>query len=189
MRLPAARLTVGQFLGAVAVIGLDVGLVRAAQEADLCEPCMSRLTLPALVFVPPLSLLFVAATSAGLGIIRRGWASSFSTGYLLLGGLASLGVCLDFAAGTNLLAAIEAYIEGVLDPSRAPGVPETLVRSRSYSVFDGWAGEVLLIAICWLPQVAIAMIGGGLACRCGLAVVLKGGGTSPRTQTPVSGDS
>ncbi len=188
MRLPGVRLTVGQFLGAVAVIGLDVGLVRAAYEADQCEPCLSSLTLPALVFVPPLSLLFVATMSAGLGIIRRGWASLFSTGYLLLGGLASLGVCLDFAAGTNLLPGLEAYIEGVLDPSRAQGVPETLVTSRSQSVFDGWAGYILLVAVCWLPQVAVAMIGGGLACRYGLAVVLRGRVTSPWTQPPVSGD-
>lgn len=162
MRLPRVRLTVGQLVGAVAIVGLDIGLVRAAYVADQCEPCLSRLTLPALVFVPPLSLLFVAAMSAGSGIIRRGWASSLSTGYLVLGGLASLGVCLDFAAGTNLLLGLEAYIEGVLDPSRAPGVPETLVTSRSPSVFDGWAGDILFVAVCCLPQVAIAMIGGGV---------------------------
>src|SRR5438132_6818617 len=174
MRLPRVRLTVGWMLVAVAVIGLDFGLVRGAYQADEREPCTSSLTLPALIFVPPLSLLFVAAVSVGLGITRRGWASPFATGYLLLGGLASLGVCLDFAAGTNQLPGLLAFIKGVLDPSLALGVPETRVTSPSHSVFDGWVGDILLIAICALPQFAFAMIGGRLACRYGLASVLRG---------------
>jgi hypothetical protein len=54
-----------------------------------------------LIFVPPLGLLLVAAVGVVLGTSRCGSASPFAMGYLLFGGLASLGVCLEFAAGTN----------------------------------------------------------------------------------------
>jgi hypothetical protein len=147
-------------LVAVAVIALDFGLVREAYEIDDCEPCTSHSTLPALVFVPSLSLLSVAAANAGLGLARRGWASPFATGYLLLGGLASLAVCLDFAAGTYLLFGMAT----VLDRSASPG----------HSILDGWLGVVLIIAVGAMSQIAFAMIGGGLASRYGVAIVLRG---------------
>ena len=149
---------------AVAVSGLNFGLVRGACDADEREPCTSHLTLPALIFVPPMGLLFVTAVNVGLGIGRRGSASPFATGYLLLGGLASLGVCLDFAIGTNLLGGPLAYIEGVLDPSVAPGVAEIRLTSSSRSVFDGWVGDILLVLVYGLTQIASAMVGAG-ACR------------------------
>jgi hypothetical protein len=174
MRQSRVRLTVRWMLVAVAVIGLDIGLIRGASQADEREPCTSSLTLPALIFVPPLSLLFVAAVSAGLGIARRGWASPFETGYLILGGLVSLGVCLDFAAGTHQLLHLLAFTKGVLDPSLAPGIPETRLTSPTCSVLDGWVGALLFVAICALPQFFFALIGGWLASRFGLAIVLRG---------------
>ena len=160
MRLPRLQLSVRWMVMAVAIIALDFGLIRGAYEADARSPCMSNLTLPALLFVPPLSLLTLAAVNAGLGLWRLGRASPFATGYLLLGGLASLGVSLDLAAGTYLLLWV------TIDRDPAP-VPEP-------SVF-GWVGTILLdLAILPLSQVALAIIGGGLAARFGLAVVLSG---------------
>jgi hypothetical protein len=126
-----------------------------------------------LIFVPPASLLFLAAVSVGVGISRRSYASPFATGYLLLGGLASLAVSLDFAAGTNGFLALLPSIRGLLDPSLAPGVPESRITLPSHSVFDGWLGDILLVGVCALPQLAFGMIGGGLACRYGLAITVS----------------
>jgi hypothetical protein len=172
-------------LVAVAVVGLDLALIRGAYQADEREPCTSSLTFPALIFVPPLSLLAVAAASAGLGVARRGWASPFATGYLLLGGLASLVICLDFAAGTHQVPHLLNHVEGVLDPSLAPGVPEARLTSPRQSVLDGWVGDLVLVAICALPQVASAMIGGGLASCYGLTIVLRGPPRPQRIPSPV----
>jgi hypothetical protein len=159
---------------AVAIIAMDFGLVRGAYQADARSPCMSNLTVPALIFIPPLSLLAAAAVSVGLGIARRGWASPFATGYLLLGGLASLGVCLDLATGYHVFDYMTEIVEGVFDPSRAPGAPEVRMTSASESVFDGWVGLLLFLAICWLPQITFAVIGGMFASRHGLTIVSRG---------------
>lgn len=188
MRLSRVRPTVRWMLGAVAAISLDFALIRGAYQADESEPCTSNLTFPALIFVPPLSLLTVVAVSAGLGVARRGWASPFATGYLLLGGLASLGVCLDFAAGTQQLHHLLNLVKGVLDPSLAPGVPETRLTSPRHSVLDGWVGDLLFVAICALPQFAFGMIGGSLASRYGLAIVLRGRAIPLGSQETVSGE-
>jgi hypothetical protein len=42
MRLPRVRLSVGWMVMAVAIIALDLGLIRGAYEADARSPCMSR---------------------------------------------------------------------------------------------------------------------------------------------------
>ena len=173
MRLPRMRLSIRRMVMAVAIIALDFGLIRGAYEADARSPCVSHLTLPALFFVAPLSLLTIAAVNAGLGLWRLGRASPFTTGYLLLGGLASLGVSLDLAAETYLLLRV------TIDRDPAP-VPEP-------SSF-GWVGDVLDLAIFPLSQVAIAMIGGGLAARFGLAFVLSGRAAPFTGQETVSGD-
>jgi hypothetical protein len=181
---PSLRMT----LLAVAVIGLDLALIRGACQADESEPCTSSLTFPALIFVLPLSLLAVAGVSTGLGVARRGYASPFATGYLLLGGLASLGVCLDFAAGTHQLPRLLNLVKGVLDPSLAPGVPEARLTSPTQSILDGWAGDLLFVAICALPQFFLAMIGGGLASRYGLVIVLRNRETPLGPQGAVSSE-
>jgi hypothetical protein len=63
MQLPRVRLTVGWILVAVAVIGMDLGLLRGACQADEREPCTSRLSLHGLDLRP-------AARPAAR---RRGW--------------------------------------------------------------------------------------------------------------------
>ena len=79
MHLSRVRLTVGRMLVAVAVIGLDLGFVCEAYQADESEPCTSSLTLPTLTYVPPLSLLLVAAASGArdlqtrFGLAIRDW--------------------------------------------------------------------------------------------------------------------
>ena len=182
MRLPRLRLTVRWMVAAVAVIALDFGLIREACERDLREPCTSMLAQDALIFVPSLSMLFVAAVNAGLGVARGGRASPFASGYLLVGGLATLGVCLDIAVRTHLLAYLLQVAEGLLDPSMAPGAPETLVTSPRHSIFDGWIGDFLLYAIYVFPQFAFGIIGGGLANLYGLAIVMRSRETPPGSQ-------
>jgi hypothetical protein len=183
MRLPRLRLTVRWMVAVVAVIALDFGLIREAYERDLREPCMpSILAQAAFIFVPSLSILLVAAVQAGLGVARGGCASPFASGYLLLGGLASLGVCLDIAARTHLLTYLLHVAEGLLDPSIAPGAPETLVTSPRHSIFDGWVGDFLLYATYVFPQFAFGIIGGGLANLHGLAIVMRSRETPPGSQ-------
>jgi hypothetical protein len=165
------RPTIRGILAAVAIIGLDLAIVCGAIQAEESEPCTSNLLFPALMFVPPLSLLTLAAVSVGLGVVRRGRASSFATGYLLLGGMASLGVCLDLAAGTGQLSGLKDHIEGFSEPLRAPGVPEARLTTVGQSMFDGWPGVILLIVICALPQLVLGVMGGALASRYGLAIV------------------
>jgi hypothetical protein len=158
-------------LVAVAVISLDLAMIRGAYQVDESEPCTSGLTFPALIFVPPLTLLTLAAARVGLGVVRRGRASPFATGYLLLGGMSSLGVCLDLVAGTGLLSGLQAHIQGFFETLRAPGVPEARMTTVGRAMFDGWPGDILLIVICALPQLVFGVIGGALASRCGLAIV------------------
>jgi hypothetical protein len=176
MRLPRVQLKVRWLLVTVAVIGLDFGLVRGAAQIDESEPCTSSLTLPALMFVPPLSLLSVAAVNAGLGLARCGRASSFSTGYLLLGGLASLAVSLDLASGQNLLGL------------GSDVVCRMLGELEGQSCLDGWSGTMILVVVCDLPQLALALIGGGLASRYGLTIISRGQLVPLRPHRTVSGE-
>lgn len=170
MRLPRVQTTVRGIVLAVAIICVDLAIIGRALRADESEPCTSSLVFPSLIFVPPLSLLALAAFSITLGVARSGRASSFATGYLLLGGMATLGVCLDFAMGSGLLFHLVRLAEGVFDPSLAPGVPEALLTSPRQPVLDDGSRELMLLAICSLPQFAFAMLGGALASRFGLEI-------------------
>ena len=52
----------------------------------------------------------MAAVSVGVGLVKRGQAPPFSTGYLLLGGLASFGMCLAFAVQAYMLFAVTVIV-------------------------------------------------------------------------------
>ena len=174
MRLLGTPQAVKRMMLAIAVIGLDLALMRGALQTDESEPCTSNLFLPTLIFVPPLSVLAVAVMKAIQGITRRGWTSPFATGYLLVGGLTSLVVSLDFATGLRQLYHLQTLVEGVLNPLTAPGMPEILLTSPIESAQDWWVNLLLTIAMCSIPQFVFAMIGGVLASRYGLAIVLRG---------------
>jgi hypothetical protein len=165
---------------AVAAIALNIGVIRWVIESED--------NLPAVIFVPSLGLLSVAAVNVGLALGRRGWASPFATGYLLFGGLASIGVCLELIYGPSpegFLLEIINMIKYLLSLLTS-GV--TLSTRRELSVFDVWFSDMILIVFCSLPQVCFAMIGGGLASRYGLTIVLRGRETLLASQETVSGE-
>jgi hypothetical protein len=144
---------------AVALVAVNLSLIQMAEDLT-ADNCMVSALLPAaLVLVPSLSLLTVAAVSAGLGLVKRGHSPPFSTGYLLLGGLVSFGVCLDMATQTFWLLTVTVREP---DPLQAP------------SHFEELCSTVLMVAMSALPQIALALIGGGLAVRYGLTIVLRG---------------
>jgi hypothetical protein len=125
-----------------------------------------------------------------MGIARRGWASSFATGYLLIGGLTSLIVSLDDAADLHQIPHLHSIIEAVFDPSLAPGVPETLIVPSDEPAPSESARELLLLLMYSLPQVLFAIIGGCLASRCNLAIALRGPGLStPASRGPIPTES
>lgn len=162
MRWPRVRLTVRRIMVAVAVVAADLSLIRGA-EALTASGSFLFVIMPAYILVPSLSLLAVAAVSVGMGLAKRGQAPPFSTGYLLLGGLASFGVCLTLATQMYWL-----FTVTVRDPDPIPDDP----------LLKGVLGDVLEIAIFALPQVIPALIGGGLAARFGLTIVLRGRATA-----------
>jgi hypothetical protein len=155
MKLPRVRFTVRRMMIAVAVVALNFGLIRGAEE--LTRLNSGLVILSAYALVPSLSLLTVAAVNAGLGLVKYGKASAFSTGYLLLGGLVSFGICLDLATQSFILDAITVTI---INDSPA-----------SETTSNIWLSYILLILAFASPQVIIASIGGGLANRYGLTIV------------------
>jgi len=117
------------------------------------------LAVLAYAFVPSLSLLTVAAVNAVRGLVKCGQAPPFSTGYLLLGGTASFGVCLALAPMTFTLF--------VSVPYCVPG------HVQESSLLEDLWNYGQLIAMFALPQVVPALIGGGLAVRYRLAIVFE----------------
>jgi len=156
---------------AVAVTALDFGLIARAVEVEEENPCTSFIAFPAMVFVPSMSLIAVAALNSIYRLARCGRASPFATGYFLFGCLGSLCLCLDLAAHTNLLFSLTAF----LDPAPGP----------NGSVSDRWVGDLLSILIYALSQVAIALIGVLVAARYGMQLVLSGRNPAPTGQETV----
>jgi hypothetical protein len=162
MRLPRVRFTVRRVMVAVAVVAVNLGLIREAESLTGCDGSIVFVLLSAYALVPSLSLLTVAAVSVGLGLVKRGQAPAFSTGYLLLGGLASFVMCLGLA--TQVFIPLFCVTVTSPDPIPAP----------TPSPFEEGCGYILTLAMFALPQVAPALIGGGLAARHGLTIVLSG---------------
>jgi hypothetical protein len=162
MRIPRVRFTVRRMMIAVAVVAVNFGLIRGADELTKAHGHNDGLLLfVALTILPALSLLTVAAVDVGFGLVKYGQAQSFSTGYLLLGGLVSFGICIDLATQSFILDAVITTSIG------SPGV--------AYLFSSGeWFADVLLVFVFALPQVILAMIGGGLAKRYGLTIVRSG---------------
>jgi hypothetical protein len=150
------KLTVQRMMIVVGVVALNCGLIRGAEDLTANHSSLFVL-LPAYALVPSLSLLTVAAVNVGLGLLKRGQASAFPTGYLLLGGLVSFAACLALATQMFILFTVE-----VRDPDPI----------QDTSLLNGRCGDVLEIAAWALPQIALALIGGGLAARHGLTIVL-----------------
>ncbi len=166
MRPPRVRLTVRGMMIAVAIIAVDFGLIRGAEALAVAHSFMiMALVIPAYALVPSLSLLAVAAVSVGLGLVKRGQSPPFSTGYLLVGGLISFGMCLALA--TQVYYMLFAVTARTPDPIQGPSLWEVAL------------GCALEIAIYALPQVVPALIGGALAARYGLTIARGGRATSP----------
>jgi hypothetical protein len=167
--MPIPRFTVRRLMVAVAVVAVDFGLIRGADELTTLNSGFVFLT--AFAFVPSLSLLTVVAVNAGLGLVKYGKAPAFSTGYLLLGGLVSFGMCLDLATQSFIFNAITVT---VIDDNPAP-----------VSSWGTWGSEFLLMVMLALPQVIPALIAGGLATRYGLTIVLSGRALPPDAAIPI----
>jgi hypothetical protein len=158
---------------AVAVLSMDLALIRWADDlasSHQFPASYAAVGILACVLVPSVSLLAVAAANAALGLARRGRASPFATGYLICGSLVTFAFCLDLAAQTYLLLGVTT----VREP--APETETSVVGSR--------AGEALEVAIYALPQVVCAMIGGLLAARYRLTIVLGVRRPLPDTGVP-----
>jgi hypothetical protein len=159
-------------LVAVAVLAVDLGLIRWTDDLASRRHLAYYAVIAGLarLIAPSLSLLAVAAVNAGRGLARCGRASPFATGYLLCGGLVTLGVSLDMAAhGFFFDMAVQTYVR--------------LLPTISFGPFDGWVDHALWITAYTLPQIAFALVGGALATRYGLALVL-----SRPTNPPVAVD-
>jgi hypothetical protein len=157
MRLIRVRFTVRRLMIAVAVVALNFGLIRGAETLNENRSDVF-LVLPAYALVPSLSLLIVAAVYAVQGLVKRRQAPPFATGYLLLGGVVTFAVCLDFA--TQMFAAFSTIVR---EPD--PILEESPLYDR--------LSDLVTIAEFALPQVASALIGGWLAARYGLRIVLS----------------
>lgn len=159
VRLTCVRFTLRRTMVAVAVVAVNLGLIRGAEDLAAHNSSFYSLfvLLPAYALVPSLSLLTVAAMRVGLGLVKQGHAPPFPTGYLLLGSLVTFGVCLALATHVFML-----FTVSVIEPeqSRSPMTEKFL--------------DILTIMILSEPQIAIALIGGGLAARYGLTIVLGG---------------
>jgi hypothetical protein len=156
MRLPRVRVTVRRLMVGVAVVAVNFGLIRGAEDLTIDSPTL-YVVLPAYALVPSLSLLAVAALSAGLGLVTRGRASPFATGYLLLGGPAFCVACLAVAMHLPTY-----FVFEILGP--AMGRPP---------LGDRFA-DVLMTVVMACSQVLPALVGGSLAARLGLTIVLSG---------------
>jgi hypothetical protein len=143
---------------AVAVVAADFGLIRGALDLTAHNTTLFVI-LPAFALVPSLSLLTVAAASVGLGLARHGQAPAFSTGYLLSGSLASFAVCMGLATQMFMPFAV-----AITDP-----IQESALVTDKLAV-----GDMLAITILAMPQISIALIGGTLAARHRLTIVLWG---------------
>jgi hypothetical protein len=159
MKLPRPRFTVRRMMIAVAVVAVNFGLIRGTKELKDARGAHDNglLLFAAYTMIPALSLLTVAAVDVGFGLLRCGKTRSFSTGYLLLGGLVSFGICFDLATQSFVLDAVTVTI--------------TDDRPDPTSLLGKWSADMMLIFVFALPQVIVAMIGGGLADRYGLMIV------------------
>ena len=155
MRLAPVRLTVRRMMVAVAIVAVDLSLILGA-EALTARDFPLFIAIPAVALVPSMSLLAVAAVSVGTGLAKRGQAPPFSTGYLLLGGVMSFGMCLALATQTYMLFAVTVI------------TPDPI---RDDSLWNGVLAAVEEFAILTLPQVIPALIGGALAARYGLTII------------------
>ncbi len=165
MRPPRVRLTVRGMMIAVAIVAANFGLLRGAESLAAADSSLIlALVIPAYALIPSLSLLAVAAAGVVLGLVKGGQSPPFSTGYLLLGGLASFGMCLALATQAYMVLAMIVI------------TPEPLHGLSQWEVALGHALEIAIFAV---PQVVPALIGGGLAARYGLAIVLGGRATPP----------
>jgi hypothetical protein len=158
MRLLRERLNVRRMMVAVAVVAVNLGLIRGALDLTAQNTSLF-VVLPAFALGPSLSLLTVAAARVGLGLAKHGQAPPFSTGYLLSGSLASFAVCMALATQMFMLFAVT-----IRDP-----IEESALVTDKLAV-----GDVLTITILAMPQIGIALIGGKLAARHGLMIVLVG---------------
>jgi hypothetical protein len=158
------KLSLRWMMVAVAVVALNFGLIRGAKVLT-DSGCSLFLLLPAYALVPSLSLLTVAAVNVGLGLVKRRQAPRFATGYLLLGGLVSFGVCLALATQAFMLFAVTVRNP---DPTQDPSLLNEVVN------------DFVMIAMLALPQIASGLIGGGLASWHGLTIVLGGHAIPPK---------
>ncbi len=158
MKLPRFRLRT--LMIAVVVAAANLGLVRAADNPAIDEHLLET----AYVLVPSLSLLAVAAASVGVGLATRGQSRSFCTGYLVAGSLASFAMCA--------LLATQQLLEWF-------NVMEDRIPRGWREYLNNGAGFFVALAIFALPQIAPALVGGGLGTRYGLTMGL-GGRSAPR---------
>ena len=178
--MPKVRFSLRHIMIAVAVVGVNLGLIREVGQLTNARanargvPSEGFLLYVAYTVLPALSLITVAAVDIGAGLVKCGRARSFSTGYLLLGGLVSFGVCLDLATQSFILDKVTSTI---LDDRTGPASLFTL---------GEWSSDVLLVFVLALPQVSLGVIGGGLAEWCGLTIVRGGRANSEVASTSVT---
>ena len=157
---------------AVALVAADMGLILGAEALDAS---LGSFVIPmtAFVLVPSLSLLAVAAWNVGTGLVRRRQAPPFSTGYLLVGGLVTFGMCLALA--------LQAYMLFAVTVTTPNPLPEP-------SAWDQGLAIVEAFAITTLPQIVPALIGGVLATRLGLTIARGHRGSTAGAEGSASAD-
>jgi len=158
MRMTRPRFTVRRMMIIVMVVAVNFGLIRGAEESGM-------MVFTAYTFVPSLSLLTVSAVHVGIGLVKHGKASSFLTGYLLLGGLASFGMCLDLATQESFIMAAMSSIARYTSSIVGPNFDDR-------AMFGNRFMDLMVIFTWSLPQIILAFIGGGLATRYKLMIVL-----------------
>lgn len=156
MPLPRVRWTMRWMMIVVAVVAVNFAVLRLADEQG--SSLGVEMVEAFFLFSPPLSLLAVAAASVVVGLVKRGRAPGFSTGYLLIGGLASLLACL--AVATQLLTFLYELL----------GERKILV---DQFLMAGGYGELVLLVVFVFLQIAIALFGGALAARLKLTIVCE----------------
>lgn len=162
MRPTRVRWTMRWMMIVVAVVAVDFGMIRWAEELDRPNGLYLGLLPVTYFFATPLSLLTVTAVRAAIGLAKRGQAPSFAAGYLLVGGLASLCACL--AASMHLHISLCLWLSAVLgSPLDYSATP------LPYPIFQ----LPLVVALFVLPQIALALMGGALAFRRRLTIVLE----------------
>jgi ABC-type proline/glycine betaine transport system permease subunit len=152
-------------MAAILIIGVNLGLVVVLYKAE--DP---TLFLVVIVYagIPSLTLLALALAKVASGLWRQGKSPEFSTGYLLAGSIATFGIMIAISDHYRFIDIMGYGSEWM----------EWIFPSSSWSMHrrPGFLDEAIFLSISLvkfaLPQIVPALIGGGLAARYGLAMIL-----------------